>query len=95
MAVFVFLYMHSSVFAQFNEFKTKGQGILVQVFDLIKWIGLALGVVYGGVNGLKMFNDREDKMDVIKKIIWIPFAILILFGVPELIKLITGQNPLE
>jgi len=95
MAFSVVFYMQVTVFAQFTEFKNEGQNILIQVFDLIKWIGLSLGVVYGGVNGLKMFNDREDKMDIIKKIIWIPFAILILFGIPELIKLVTGENPLE
>jgi hypothetical protein len=92
---FLISLFYTDAFAQFETVKTQGKTMLVQVFDLIKWFGLVLGLVAGGLTALKLMNEHEDKMEVLKKLAWIPIAILILFAIPALIKLVTGQNPLE
>lgn len=95
LTLYVLLIYHFDVLAQFEQFKTQGKNVLVKVFDIIKWIALALGSVYALNHGLRLFKKEEDKINVLKDIAWIPFAVLIMFAIPEFIKLVTGQNPLE
>lgn len=100
-ALVLCLVVLSTAFAQLDGFETvqdRGGQLVRDIYELIKWLAVALGTIMAAAQVPKLMSEREDKMEVLKRIAWIPIVIILLFSLPTILNGLLPEgasNPLS